>query len=213
LNPTTTRISRLDRSTEPPKQTTFRDHPIHCCAATVVWGQSLVGVNGCEIATISDVDEHDDRAELAARAWRLQVAVAQRHFEATGHGLTEMGLSKVMAQFLGAIGQLPPGPTNQLAELFGVDPSWVTDNVDRLEARGYVVRRASPSDRRVKILELTEAGRAMFERLDALMYAPPPVLETLSRKDLLHLVQIGQRLAAPDAVSDAPAERSLPDRG
>ena len=178
-----------------------------------MWAQSLFGVNGCEGATISDVDEHDDRAELAARAWRLQVTVAQRHFEATGHGLTEMGLSKVMAQFLAAIGQLPPGPTNQLAERFGVDPGWVTDNVDRLEARGYVVRRTSPSDRRVKILELTEAGRAMFERLDALMYTPPPDLETLSREDLLHLVQIGERLAAQDAVSDVPAERRLPDRG
>ena len=118
-----------------------------------------------------------------------------------------------MAQFLAAIGQLPPGPTNQLAERFGVDPGWVTDNVDRLEARGYVVRRTSPSDRRVKILELTEAGRAMFERLDALMYTPPPDLETLSREDLLHLVQIGERLAAQDAVSDVPAERRLPDRG
>ena len=53
----------------------------------------------------------------------------------------------------------------------------------------------------------------MFERLDALMYTPPPDLETLSREDLLHLVQIGERLAAQDAVSDVPAERRLPDRG
>jgi len=141
----------------------------------------------------------------------MLVAVAQRHLEATSHGFTEMGLSKVMAQFLGAIGQFPPGPTNQLAERFGVDPGWVTDNVDRLEARGYVVRRASPSDRRVKILELTEEGRAMFERLDALMFSPPPDLLALSREDLLDLVRIGQRFGAMNAASDAPDERSLPD--
>jgi DNA-binding MarR family transcriptional regulator len=150
------------------------------------------------------VDEIDDRAELAGRVWRLLAVAAQRHFETTGHGLIEIGLSKVMAQFLGAIGQFPPGPTNQLAERFGVDPGWVTDNVDRLEAKGYVVRRTSPSDRRVKILELTESGRAMYERLDALMFTPPPELAALSREDLLFLARIGERLASPDAVSDAP---------
>ena len=158
------------------------------------------------------MDEHDDRAELAGRAWRLLAAFAQGHFETIGHSLTEMGLSKVMAQFLGAIGQLPPGPTNQLAERFGVDPGWVTDNVDRLEAKGYVARRTSPSDRRVKILEMTESGRAMYERLEALMYSPPPDLVALSREDLLYLVRIGERLVTPGAVSDAPTEPGLPGR-
>jgi DNA-binding MarR family transcriptional regulator len=91
------------------------------------------------------VDERDDGAELAGRAWRLLAAVAQRYFATIGQSLTAMGLSKVMAQFLGAIGQLPPGPTNQLAERFSVDPGWVTDNVDRLEAKGLVARRISPA--------------------------------------------------------------------
>jgi DNA-binding MarR family transcriptional regulator len=142
----------------------------------------------------------------------MLAAFAQGHFETIGHSLTEMGLSKVMAQFLGAIGQLPPGPTNQLAERFGVDPGWVTDTVDRLEAKGYVARRTSPSDRRVKILEMTESGRAMYERLEALMYSPPPDLVALSREDLLYLVRIGERLATPGAVSDAPTEPGLPGR-
>jgi hypothetical protein len=59
-------------------------------------------------------------------------------------GVEEMGLSRVMAQFLGAVCQSPPGPTNQLATRFGVDPGWVTDIVDRLEARGDLVRRRGP---------------------------------------------------------------------
>jgi hypothetical protein len=52
----------------------------------------------------------------------------------------------------------------------------------------------------------------MYERLDALRYSPPPVLETLSREDLLHLVRIGERLGGSDAASDAPTEPGLPDR-
>src|SRR5712664_4109376 len=98
------------------------------------------------------MDEIDDREELARRAWRLLMGAGQRHLEIVNAGIEEMGLSKVMAQFLGAVCQLPPGPTNQLATRFGVDPSWVTDIVDRLEARGEIVRRPSPDDRRVKIL-------------------------------------------------------------
>jgi hypothetical protein len=52
----------------------------------------------------------------------------------------------------------------------------------------------------------------MYERLEALMYSPPPDLVALSREDLLHLVRIAERLAAPDVVSDAPAEQASPDR-
>src|SRR6266567_7901880 len=108
------------------------------------------------------MNEPDDRDELARRAWRLLMVAGQRHLETVTAGIEEMGFSKVMAQFLGAICQSPPGPTNQLATQFGVDPGWVTDIVDRLEARGQVVRRPSTDDRRVKILEATPAGRETF---------------------------------------------------
>src|ERR1700675_2473915 len=100
------------------------------------------------------VDQTDDRAELATRAWRLLMGAGQPHLEIVTAGIEEMGLSRVMAQFLGAVCQSPPGPTNQLATQFGVDPGWVTDIVDRLEARGEIVRRPSTDDRRVKILEV-----------------------------------------------------------
>ncbi len=37
--------------------------------------------------------------------------------------------------------------------------------VDRLEARGWIVRTMSKADRRARVLELTEAGRALIEEL------------------------------------------------
>jgi DNA-binding MarR family transcriptional regulator len=110
-----------------------------------------------------------------------------------------------MAQFLGAVCQSPPGPTNQLATRFGVDPGWVTDIVDRLEARGYLVRRPSPSDRRVKILEVTETGQKTFRAMEALFETPPPELLDASREDLLALIRIAERLAGTNPVPD-PAE-------
>lgn len=140
--------------------------------------------------------EHpDDREELARHAWRLLMGVGQSRLEALTHQMEEMGLSRVMAQFLGAVCQSPPGPTNQLATRFGVDPGWVTDIVDRLEARGELVRRPSPDDRRVKILDVTDQGRETFQVMEAMFAAPPPELLDAPREDLLALVRIAERLA------------------
>jgi DNA-binding MarR family transcriptional regulator len=148
------------------------------------------------------MDQVDDREELARRAWRLLMGAGQRHLETVTAGIEEMGLSRVMAQFLGAVCQSPPGPTNQLATRFGVDPSWVTDIVDRLEARGELVRRPSPDDRRVKILEVTETGQETFRKMEAIFATPPPELLDAPREDLLALVRIAERLAGTIEVPD-----------
>ena len=141
--------------------------------------------------------EVDDRAELATHAWRLLMTSGQRWLEAMSRDIDAMGLNKSMAQFLSAICMSPPGPTNQLASRFGVDPGWVTEIVDRLEARGDVVRRTSPDDRRVKLLEVTDSGRQTFAAMEALFSTPPPELLDAPREDLLALVRIAERLAAP----------------
>jgi DNA-binding MarR family transcriptional regulator len=148
------------------------------------------------------MEKEDDREELARRAWRLLMEHGQRRLETVSHEIEAMGLSRVMAQFLGAICQSPPGPTNQLATRFGVDPAWVTDIVDRLEARGEVVRRPSPTDRRVKILEVTEAGRETFRRLEVMFATPPLELLDTPREDLLALVRIAERLGDTARTSD-----------
>ena len=153
------------------------------------------------------MNQVDDRAELATRAWRLFMSVGQRRMDAMARDMEGMGLSKVMAQFLGAVCQSPPGPTNQLATRFGVDPGWVTEIVDRLEARGDIVRRPSRDDRRVKILEVTDAGRQTFETLEAHFAAPPPELLEVPREDLLALVRIAEHMAAA-AVHFTPSEPS-----
>ncbi len=148
----------------------------------------------------------DDRAELARRAWGLLMGAGQRHLQAVTEGIEEMGLSRVAAQFLGAVCESPPGPTNQLATRFGVDPGWVTDIVDRLEARGEIVRRPSLEDRRVKILEVTDAGRETFRNLEAMFATPPPELLDAPREDLLALVRIAERLAGSDYPSEATTD-------
>ncbi|MFJ8019358.1 MarR family winged helix-turn-helix transcriptional regulator [Streptomyces sp. NPDC096311] len=49
----------------------------------------------------------------------------------------------------------------QLGKELGVDKTTLTSLLDRLESEGLVVRRFSPSDRRARIPEVTDAGRGI----------------------------------------------------
>lgn len=48
-------------------------------------------------------------------------------------------------------------------------PSTINGIVDRLEEKGYVVRRVSPADGRIRLVGLTEAGRSKVEDFQAAM--------------------------------------------
>jgi DNA-binding MarR family transcriptional regulator len=55
----------------------------------------------------------------------------------------------------------------QLAVSSGCEPPTITGSVRKLEAAGFVVRRPSPSDGRVTIVELSDQGRALIPQLKA----------------------------------------------
>jgi DNA-binding MarR family transcriptional regulator len=54
-------------------------------------------------------------------------------------------------------------PVGELAELMGVTQQAVSKTVGELERLGYVERRTSGSDARVRLVALTERGRAALE--------------------------------------------------
>ena len=135
------------------------------------------------------------KQELAQQAWRLLMRVGEKHMEEAGARLMDMGLSPVQGHFLDELARMPPGPMSQLVARMDVDPGWVTDIVDKLEQRGDVVRKASPDDRRVKILELTEKGKDSWRKMDDAIATAPPELFELSTVELMVLLKIAQRLA------------------
>jgi len=128
--------------------------------------------------------------QIAARAWRLLRDLLAAQETRWRRGLAERGLTVVQAHALMEMAEMPPGPMTRLADRLGVDPSWVTGLVDRLQARGDVDRRPSTEDRRVKIVELTEAGRATRQALLRLTYEPPRELLELPEEDLRELLRI-----------------------
>lgn len=69
--------------------------------------------------------------------------------------------------------QLAPGAMGQrdLAAAMEVDPSQLVSILNELEAAGLAERRRDPADRRRHIVEITEAGTAALERIDAAVSA------------------------------------------
>jgi len=84
---------------------------------------------------------------------------------------------------------------NQLGRLIALDSATITGVVERLLAAGYVSRQRSPDDARLRIIELTEEGRATIERLlpvaDQISKA---TLEPLSDRDAATLVRLLQAI-------------------
>ncbi|MFJ3231064.1 MarR family winged helix-turn-helix transcriptional regulator [Streptomyces sp. NPDC086787] len=83
-------------------------------------------------------------------------------------------------------------PMRRLAERIGTDPSNLTGMVDRLQQRGLVERVPDPTDRRIKRIALTEAGRAAAQDLRSrLRFARDPLvaLDGDQRRSLRDLLQ------------------------
>ncbi len=142
--------------------------------------------------------------ELAADpAYRTMAGVAavvrnaegiRRRFAADGG----VGISEVRALFrILEGGSLTP---RALANSLDLNSGSVTALLDRLEADSLVQRVAHPSDRRMLVVELTDAGRAMTGRWmstyadivrSALADAAPEDIVTIV--GFLHRVQAGMR--------------------
>lgn len=84
----------------------------------------------------------------------------------------------------------------ELAECLHFDASNVTDIVDRLEARGLVVRTIDPHDRRVRRLVLTDEGEALRSKLFEQALATAP-LAALSASEQQTLCDLLGRIAEP----------------
>ncbi len=99
-----------------------------------------------------------------------------------------------------ALRRLAPGPLtpSALAEAMMVDRPAATVAVDDLCALGLVARRPHPTDRRCKLIELTDEGRRTFALVEAQVPPPPPGWSSLSPADLAVLRRILDILDAAD---------------
>lgn len=57
------------------------------------------------------------------------------------------------------------GNQRALAEAVGIREATLTHHLNAMDAQGLITRRRDPANRRVHLVELTEAGEAVFGRL------------------------------------------------
>ena len=123
---------------------------------------------------------------VAAEAWRLMAEFAFTKFQGSEHVtmLRELGLTPGHLKALSILDPDQPKPMRAMADALACDASQVTWLVDRMEERGLVERRTSPTDRRVKTLVLTQLGIDTRRRLAEALYAPPADLLSLDLASL-----------------------------
>jgi len=85
-----------------------------------------------------------------------------------------------------ALRRLAAGPLalRDLAEAMSTDAPAATVAVNDLERRGLVQRAPHPTNRRMKLVSLTAAGRRMVARVDAVPDDAPPGFAALSAAEL-----------------------------
>jgi DNA-binding MarR family transcriptional regulator len=109
--------------------------------------------------------------------------VAERH-----------GLSAAQARALAMAAS--PLSMRALAERLYCDASNVTGIVARLESRGLVERQTDAADRRVKVVVLTPAGRALHAQLTAEFHFARDAVDRLSDDERSALADVLGRLLA-----------------
>ena len=107
------------------------------------------------------------------------------------------------------------GPTRQnvLAAEFGLSPHSITDIVDGLERLGLAERRPDPTDRRAKLVAITDAGEAGLDvanaTRDRLLKQIFGAFSEADRATFLRLLdgldEAARRLISAPATPDVPA--------
>ncbi len=137
--------------------------------------------------------------DLAREAWRRMREMA--HDPALMGKLHELaegariipGAAKAL-QFLSDDQELP---MRRLASLLRCDNSYVTTIVDNLEEAGLARRETHPTDRRIKVIILTDAGRRLAARVHDLLRTPPPAFDLLDAAETATLERLMRKLTDP----------------
>jgi len=94
--------------------------------------------------------------------------VRRVHQVATAYFAEECGADLTAVQYaaLVAIGAHPGIDATRLSEIIFFDRSTIGDVLDRMEGKGWILRYSTPSDRRIKRLELSPAGQEALHQVE-----------------------------------------------
>jgi len=127
------------------------------------------------------------------KAYESVRAHAVRQIHALGLGYSDFAVLELLLH-------KGPTPVNTIGQKVYLTSGSITAAVDRLEAKGLVVRCNQPEDRRTRMVHLTENGRELVERAfrqhEAAMDRVMACLDEAERGQAIHLLKKLGRHAA-----------------
>lgn len=146
-------------------------------------------------------DNNDKPGHLARRFQQIAVATFHAEVEDAGYDLTP-----VQYAALGTVATHAGIDQATLAGLIAHDRMTITGVVDRLEQKGLVVRQANSRDRRVRVLQITDAGRRVLRGIEpAVEAAQRAMLRGLTRDEASEFLRLLRKaIAAGNELSRAP---------
>lgn len=144
---------------------------------------------------------HAMAGHLIRRLNQISVSVFQDHLKANGHDLTP-----VQYACIATLEQRPGIDQATLAGLIAYDRATIGTVLDKLDAKGLVIRRTNPHDRRARAMHLTEAGHNLYQAVTPLVQEIQTLMTTgLEPGERAEFLRLAAKLArAGNALSRAP---------
>ncbi|MFL6088261.1 MAG: MarR family winged helix-turn-helix transcriptional regulator [Mycobacterium sp.] len=135
------------------------------------------------------------RSDLADEVWRTMASLVHDNRDRWKRAVIEQtGLPFSRIRILTRLSRQPMS-VKQVAQAATIDAPAATVAVNDLEDRGLVVRETDPTNRRCKVVSLTDAGREMIHKIDAVDDPAPNVLASLDEVELKELKAIIDQVA------------------
>lgn len=128
------------------------------------------------------------------------------HQVSTAYFTEECGADLTAVQYaaLVAIGSNPRIDATRLSQIIYFDRSTIGDVLDRIEAKGWIVRQATASDRRLKLLTLAPAGEEVLRQVaPAIRRVQERLLAPLSTGEARTIVRLLAKMADVGEHGDA----------
>jgi DNA-binding MarR family transcriptional regulator len=124
------------------------------------------------------------RNRLADEVWREMTALVVDNRDSWRRAVVEQaGLPFSRIRILRRLSQRPM-TVKELAHASAIDAPAATVAINDLEGRGLVVRQIDPSNRRCKVVSLTDAGLEIVGKIDAVDDPAPDMLAALDESEL-----------------------------
>ena len=127
-------------------------------------------------------DDADDPCAAGRAAWAFLSRLFPGIRSCMLAAWNELDLTPAQGRLLQYLDPERPVPMSELASVLACDASNITGLVDKLEAKGLIQRRTT-TDRRVKMVAVTQAGAELRAKLMERISQPPPFISALSPEE------------------------------